>query len=105
MTLHLLRNMPPHINGEPVDFPIFRRLVRRWGQQPDTVFGSWTRRAPRRVKELVGGSVYYVVSKEIRFRMPLVRIESVQDFQPPGSGRAAVCRPYFADLPLRDHPG
>ena len=80
MSLHLLRGMPPQINGRDIDFPMFRRMVRMWG--PDHEFGSWTRRSPTRIKELEGGSIYYVVSREIRFRMPLLRIESVAEFQP-----------------------
>lgn len=80
MALHLLRGMPPQINGKDIDFERFVRLIGRLPQ--NHLFGSWTSRAPRRVDELDGGSVYYVVSREIRFRMPLVRVETVQEFQP-----------------------
>jgi len=98
MTLHLLRGVPPNIDGEPVDVEAFKRLVRRWANEPGTVFGSWTRNAPRRADELAGGSVYFVHKGETLFRMPFLGIEAVRDFSPDAPARfqnhvAIVCAP------------
>ena len=98
--LHLLRGMPPAINGCPVDFPTFRRLVRKW-EHERAVFGSWTRRAPRRAAELVGGSVYFVVKGETLFRMPFLGLEPVRDGFPNAPAHycehtAIVCAPRVA---------
>ena len=96
--LHLLRNMPPHIDGRPIDLESFRRLTEQWSRESGTLFGSWTRRRPRREAELEGGSVYFVSKGWTMFRMPFVGLERVSDF----SRRAApewrdawaiTCRP------------
>lgn len=95
MTLHLLRGLPPNIDGKPVDFEAFRRLVRRWSREPDTLFGSWTKHTPRRVDELAGGSVYFVHKRETLFRMPFLGIEPVREFAPDAdpkfSNHVAIC--------------
>ena len=98
MTLHLLRGLPPDIDGEPVDLDAFERLVRRWAATPGTVFGSWTRNRPRRADELEGGSVYFVHKGRTVFRMPFLGLERVGDFQPEAPSRfldhtAIVCAP------------
>lgn len=99
MTLHLLRGVPPNINGEPVDFETFRRLVRLWASsEPPHVFGSWTRNKPRRASELDGGSVYFVRKGETLFRMPFLGLERVGDFAPDAEPHylnhtAIVCAP------------
>ena len=93
--LHLLRGIPPHIDGRPVDFAAFKRLVDRWSKEPDTVFGSWTRNRPRREPELEGGSVYFVHKRKTVFRMPFLGIEPVRDFAPDAGPRfinqVAIC--------------
>ena len=82
MPLHILRRVPPRINGRPVTLEGFVRLSRRWERQPAIRFGSWTARRPRRVDELDGGSVYYCHRNpaETIFRMELDCIERVTDF-------------------------
>lgn len=101
MSLHLLRGVPPNINGEPVDLEAFKRLVRQWASQEGTVFGSWTRNAPRRVGELEGGSVYFVHKRKTVFRMPFLGLERVRDFQPDAEPKyldhvAICCAPALA---------
>ena len=96
--LHLLRDMPPAINGRSVDFLAFRRLVSQWAREHGVVFGSWTRRAPRRASELAGGSVYFVVKGETLFRMPFDGLEPVRDGFPDAPARfldhtAIICAP------------
>ena len=77
--LHILRGVPPNINGKPVDLDRFYRLVDLWHTKGHQ-FGSWTRNRPRRQVELRGGSVYFVHKKRTLFRMPLICIEPVRDF-------------------------
>ena len=96
--LHLLRGMPLAIKGRSVDFPTFRRLVSQWAREHGVVFGSWTRRAPRRASELAGGSVYFVVKGETLFRMPFDGLEPVRDGFPDAPARfldhtAIICAP------------
>ena len=82
MPLHVLRRVPPRINGRPVTLEQFVRLSRRWERRPAIRFGSWTARRPRRAGELEGGSVYYCRGNpaETVFRMELDCIERVTDF-------------------------
>ena len=96
--LHLLRGMPAAINGRSVDFLAFRRLVNQWAREHGVVFGSWTRRAPRRASELAGGSVYFVVKGATLFRMPFDGLEPVRDGFPDAPARfldhtAIICAP------------
>ena len=98
VSLHLLRNLPPKMNGQPTDPETFLRLVRRWGRHESGAAGFWTRRRPRRAAELAGGSVYFVVRGLTMFRMPWAGIERVRDFAPDATPEwldawAIVCRP------------
>ena len=79
--LHILRGVPPNVNGRPCSLERFFRLCDVWNER-GALFGSWTRRGPRRVDELKGGSVYFVHEKATLFRMPLYGIEKVRDFKP-----------------------
>ena len=95
--LHLLRGVPPNINGEAVTLDEFLAMVPAW-KADGSLFGSWTRNRPRRLDELQGGSVYFVHSGETRFRMPLVGLERVGDFTPDAepyylNHTALVCEP------------
>ena len=96
--LHLLRGMPPNVNGRPITFEKFKRLVPLWKGQ-GSYFGSWTRYAPRRVDEFDDdSSVYFVTKGETLFRMPLLGIEPVrghyQDVEPRFLNHVAIaCAP------------
>ena len=95
--LHLLRNMPPRIDGRPRDVEAFFRLAAIWRER-DSLAGFWTTRRPRRTEDLKGGSVYFTVKGETVFRLPFMRIERVRDFAPHTNERwldawAIVCRP------------
>ena len=95
--LHLLRGLPTNIDGKPTDLETFRRLVRRWSAEPNTVFGSWTARRPRpeKIKELKGGSVYFVRKRTTIFRMPFLGIMPVPEFTPDAdpkfANHVAIC--------------
>ena len=80
--LHLLRNIPPYINGEKTDVERFVQHIHEWARQPGTVGGSWTHRRPLRTTELKGGSVYYVAKGWTVFRSPFLGIERVAEFCP-----------------------
>ena len=80
--LHLLRNVPPRCNGRRVDPEAFVKLIKSWGCEPGSVGGTWTRRRPRRLEDLEGGSIYYVASGWTLFRTPFLGIEAVADFHP-----------------------
>ena len=108
MPLHLLRGVPPNIDGEPVELEAFLRLCRLW-ESKGHVFGSWTRNCPRRLDELKGGSVYFVRKGQTMFRMPLIAVCSVAEFcdpDPPPKGYEAhtafVCDP--ALVTVGSHP-
>lgn len=93
--LHLLRGVPPNINGEPITLDEFVASVPRWAAQ-GSVFGSWTRNRPRREAELEGGSVYFVLKGETRFRMPFLGLERVgdgnwPDVEPEYLNHTAIC--------------
>ena len=95
--LHLLRNMPPRIDGRPRNVEAFFRLAAIWRER-GALAGFWTSRRPRRTGELEGGSVYFAVKGETVFRLPFVRVERVRDFAPSTDERwldawAIVCRP------------
>ena len=76
MSLHLLRNVPPFIDGEPVSLAKWYRLIRLW-RKGGYYFGSWTKRTPKRVNELEGGSVYFVHRGETVCRMPFHGLEQI----------------------------
>lgn len=76
MSLHLLRNVPPFIDGEPASLEKWYRLIRIW-RKDGYYFGSWTRRAPKRVDELKGGSVYFVHRGETVCRLPFHGLEPI----------------------------
>ena len=103
--LHVLRRRPPHINGRPVTMEQFRSYCPRWLAM-GSLFGSWTARPPRRVEELKGGSVYFVEGKAIAFRMPLVAVEPVVEFDPGIEERfrnhwSFTCRPEIIPVEAR----
>ena len=80
--LHLLRNVPPRCNGRRVDPESFIKLIESWNREQNTVGGTWTRRRPRRLEELEGGSIYYVAAGWTVFRTPFLGIETVASFHP-----------------------
>lgn len=93
--LHLLRGFPPNINGAPITLEEFVASVPGWAAEGN-IFGSWTRRRPRREAELEGGSVYFVLKGETRFRMPLLGLERVgdgnwHDVEPKYVNHTAIC--------------
>ncbi len=54
-----------------------RQMAARLGRPAGGRVYAWTRRAPRRVEELVGqGSLYWVVKGAIRLRQPVIEVES-----------------------------
>ena len=96
--LHLVRNLPPRMDGRPMDVEAFFRLAAGWARKGGTYAGFWTRRRPRRTSEMAGGSVYFAVRGETVFRMPFVRMERVSRFQPQAEPDwrnhwAIVCEP------------
>ena len=88
--LHILRGVPPNINGKAVTLDEFLAMAQQW-RQTGAVFGSWTRRGPKRLDELQGGSVYFVAQGHTRFRMPLICVEPV------ANGNWGEVEPKFAE--------
>jgi hypothetical protein len=78
--LHLLRLA---VGITDIDHLKERQLARPRPDVPKrlgAVVGSWTRRRPTRVEELVaGGSIYWVIKGQIRVRQTLLRIDEVTD--------------------------
>jgi len=95
--LHLVRRLPPYIDGRKLGTETFFRLARKQRHE-GSVIGFWTRRRPTRTVELRDGSVYFVVGTETVFRLPFVEMQRVRDFAPGAAPEwldawAIVCEP------------
>ena len=93
--MHLLRNIPPMMRGRPVTPEKVIRLLRLW-RRTGNDWSSWTTRRPRRLKELRGGSVYFVAKGETILRCRLKGVIPVTEVDPDVSARwrnawALVC--------------
>lgn len=74
MTLHLLR---PFVEWPVTEMTVdgARAYVKGMlDERGDYDFGTWTSRAPKRVDEMAGGSVFFVQSRRALFRMPFRRL-------------------------------
>ncbi len=105
--LHLLRRRPATTDGKRMDFRQFREQCAGWEAESGMRFGNWTRRRPRRVGELAGGSVYFVENREIRFRMELEGVVRVREMFPAAGERfldwwALCCRPRMIRVVQRE---
>lgn len=103
--LHLLRRLPPFLNGEPSTLEAFLCACRGW-QQVGSLYGCWSRQCPRRADELNGGSVYFVHGGHIVFRLPFVRVQPVREFATRydpffENHFAIVCGPFYAHVEPR----
>ena len=78
--LHLIRNLPPTMDGKPIDTEQFCERTAEMTGKPGGRIGLWTQRRPTREAELANGSVYLVVKGETVLRMPFDSICRVSDF-------------------------